>query len=566
MTDAIRGRVARHLEVLYPGRVDQSLVDAVLRAVGLDPATPSSVTDPADPADPVTRWDEGSAVLITYADTVGDGAAPLATLSQLLSAELAGVASVVHVLPFYPWSSDDGFAVIDHHDVEPILGSWADISALADKAAVMADLVINHRSASSAEFAAFVRGESPGRDRFVTASPEADLSPIIRPRTHQLLRAVETAAGPRHVWCTFSHDQPDLDFGNPEVLLDTLRVVDRLITAGVTWLRLDAVAYVWKQLGTSCIHLPQTHELVKLVRTLLSSREPRAVVVTETNVPHDENVSYLGDGDEAHVVYNFSLPPLLVHAALTGDTAPLHRWLAATAPPPAGTTMLNFIASHDGIGVRPAEGLLTDGQIDALVGAAHEAGGLHSDYSTPNGPRPYELNVSLFDLLGGAERNLAAHTVMMCLAGVPAFYVHALLGTPNDHDGVERRGHNRAINRRTMSRADVAESLAAEGGTRQGMLDELIRRRTLRCTLPAFHPDSPQRPIEVGNGVFGVVRGDGDDRVTCLVNLRDEPVDVQVPTSPESVRTDLLSGTPVGDDRLRLESLQAVWLSDSTAS
>jgi len=564
-------RIARHLHVLYPGRVDAVLVEAVQRAIGLDGTDGTDGTDlvapRGRPVEPPGRWDERTTVLISYADTVHESQRPpLHTLHDVLANEGMGAASVVHVLPFYPWSSDDGFAVIDHHEVDARLGSWSDVAGLADESTVMADVVINHRSAASREFDQFVRGELPGRDWFVTADPSADLSSVVRPRTHDLLRAVDTPAGRRHVWCTFGPDQPDLDFTNPDVLLDTLKVIDQLLVAGVRWLRLDAVAYVWKEIGSPCVHLAQTHEIVKLIVTLLSAREPAAVVLTETNVPHEENVSYLGDGDEAHLIYNFSLPPLLLHAVLTGDTGPLTEWVGSTGGLPAGTTTLNFLASHDGIGLRPAEGILTESQVAGLVERAHLAGGLHSEYARPDGPRPYELNVSLYDLVGGAAQCLAAHAIMLSLSGVPAFYVHSLFGTPNDHDGVARRGHNRAINRRKFARDELGRLLAADGGERAAMLTELVRLRRIRAAHPAFHPASPQAGLALGVGLFGVTRGVDGRGVTCVTNLRPDPAVIDLSHHHIAEPTDLVSGQRFESTGVALEPLQSVWLSDSTAS
>ncbi|HCB34743.1 MAG TPA: alpha-amylase, partial [Acidimicrobiaceae bacterium] len=320
--------------------------------------------------------------MIAYADSVTEpDVAPLRTLRSTL-ADLTGDAfTTVHLLPFFPATSDGGFAVVDHKAVAARLGAWADVEAIAGDFTLMADLVCNHVSSRHAWVLDLLAGRrSAGADCLMTASPDDDLSAVVRPRTNPLLRAVDTPAGERHLWCTFSHDQVDVDYRRPEALLELLSVVDTLLGHGVRWLRLDAVAYVWKEPGTACVHLPQCHELVKLLRDLVSVRDRRAVVITETNVPHDQNASYFGDGDEAHVVYNFALPPLLVHSFVSGSAAALQRWAAGLGAAPAGTTYLNFLAGHDGIGLRPVEELLSAAETDRLVAAAHAAGGGHSDY------------------------------------------------------------------------------------------------------------------------------------------------------------------------------------------
>ncbi|MDG2111765.1 MAG: alpha-amylase family glycosyl hydrolase, partial [Actinomycetota bacterium] len=410
-------RVHDHLAVMYPHAADEGLVTRVLDAVGIES---TALGDGSDVTGGQSRWDESTSVVITYGDMLSEaGELPLRTLGRSLGELVGDVFTHLHVLPFFPSSSDDGFAVIDHRKVDPALGTWTDIVELGRGFTLMSDLVVNHVSAQGAWFEQFVDGVEPGRSYLLTAAPDGDLGSVVRPRTHPLLREVETAEGVRHVWCTFSHDQADLDFRNPDVLCEMLRVIDRLLATGTRWLRLDAVAYVWKEYGTRCLHLPQTHELVRLFNTLLEVRAPDAVVVTETNVPHKDNVAYFGTGDaagdEAHVVYNFSLAPLVLHTLLNGSSVALQRWVAGTASPVPGTTFLNFIASHDGIGLRPAEGLLDEDEIDRLVGCALEAGGRVSDYATADGSRPYELNVSLFELWGPADepstalRHVAAH-------------------------------------------------------------------------------------------------------------------------------------------------------------
>jgi sucrose phosphorylase len=557
--------------VLHPGVADQALVDAVLRAVGIT-EVPEVVPGWEPP------WDNGTTVVITYADSIRrPGEVPLQTLRGFIRHELAGRVDTVHVLPFFPWSSDDGFAVIDHRAVDPALGTWGDVTRLGDEVDLMADLVVNHVSAASPWFEQFVSDREPGRRYLKTADPAADLSAVVRPRTHGLLRAVQTVNGERHLWCTFGPDQIDLDYDEPDVLCELLGTVDRLVSAGVRWLRLDAVAYVFKEVGTECIHLPRTHELVRLLRTLLAVRAPGTVVLTETNVPHEENLSYLGDGDEAHVVYNFSLPPLLVHGFLSESPTALRHWLASNEPTPTGTTLLNFIASHDGLGVRPVEGLLSDPEIDALASRAVASGGLVSYYATPTGERPYELNVSLFDLLGGPDgevgvtRYLAAHTVMLAVRGVPAFYLHSLLGTPNDLEGVAARGISRAVNRRKLGVDELDSLLAADGGLRRGVLTELLRRIEVRGRLGALHPDSPQQVVDVGPGVFGVLRGAGSawDPVLCLTNMTSDRVGLDT-----DLLATVLGGRPVdrlgeisaATDPRRLGPFQSTWLSASTAA
>ena len=156
------------------------------------------------------------------------------------------------------------------------------------------------------------------------------------------------------------------------------------------------MAFLWKISGSSCINLPQTHEVVRLFRTLIECAQSDAIVITETNVPNTENLSYFGNSDEAHAIYNFSLPPLLIHSLLTGSSQHLRAWMMSMPPAAAGTTYFNFIASHDGIGLRPVEGLLSESDLEQLVTTLESFGGLISRrQSGEEESRAYEVNIAL---------------------------------------------------------------------------------------------------------------------------------------------------------------------------
>ncbi len=573
--------------MLYPQLDDEALdalAEALLATIGERPARGAA------------PWSEQDVVLIVYGDSItAPGERPLVTLERTLAERFADVISTVHVLPFFPFTSDDGFAVTDHCAVAEHLGTEADVGALTSCFKLMADLIVNHISFEHRWVHQFLADLEPGRRLLRTIDEHEDLTHVTRPRTSPLGRKVRTAAGPRELWCTFSHDQVDLDYREPDTLVELVRVVGWLLDVGASWLRLDAVAYVWDESGTSCVHLPQTHEIVKLLRTLADGRAPGTVVVTETNVPHEDNVSYFGDGDEAHVVYNFTLPPLLAYALLTGSSAPLHRWLDNLDGPPAGCAVLNFLASHDGIGLRPAEGLLDDEQIATLVAASHAAGGCHSEYSTQNGTRPYEINVSLFDLLAperephGVERYLAAHTVMLALAGVPAFYLHGILGTPNsrprepvadDAEGDPAQRHPptsmprlpppmptsvaRQLNRRKLTADELAELAQRPGG----VFDEIKRRTVIRRRHGAFHPNSAQASRFVDERVVSFVRGEPGASATqappvwCVTNVTNQ--DVVLRGAARALRgdlIDLLSDARCADgEPVKLAPYASLWL------
>ncbi len=297
---------------------------------------------------------ERDLVLITYGDQVTEpGKPPLRSLAEFLGGSVADLFTFVHILPFFPSTSDDGFSVSDYTAVDPRLGGWDDIAALARHFGLMFDLVLNHCSTNNFAFKQFKRDAPLWRESFLTADPQADLSAVVRPRSSPLLTPFKTRRGIRHVWTTFSADQVDWDYRYPLVLTLMARLLYYYLNCGASIIRLDAVAYLWKELGTSCINLPQTHAIVRILRAFLDEKAPRCFLLTETNVPHQENVRYFGNGDEAHLVYQFALSPLVFHAFLRGDAGYLQKWAASLEAPPAKCAFFNFLASHDGIGLRP---------------------------------------------------------------------------------------------------------------------------------------------------------------------------------------------------------------------
>ena len=520
------------------------------------------------------RWDEKRTVLITYGDMVQrEGERPLTTLKHFADRHLCDVIDTVHILPFCPWSSDDGFSVIDYRQVSPDLGRWQDVQAVGDNFDLMFDIVLNHCSRWSEWFRNYTAGIAPHRDYFIEMDPATDLSAVVRPRSTPALTAVHKDMGEAHVWATFSNDQIDLNFANPDVLFEFFDILLLYLSMGARIFRLDAIAYLWKQPGTSCIHLEQTHEVVKLFRNLLDMIAPEAVLLTETNVPHEENISYFGHGNEAHMVYQFSLPPLLLHALTTGNAAYLTAWAQTVSGCPESCTYLNFTASHDGIGVRPLTGLIPDSEFDALVEHVKAQGGHISTKRNSDGSEsPYELNITYFDALGGddyqLDRFLCSQTVMLGLKGVPAIYFHSLTATPNDHEGVEASGRARSINRRKWKIDELENELNGIGTTAR-VFSEYRRRIKIRTRHAAFHPDAHQRVVELDDGLFGFVRVAIDDSeiIACVSNVskvrKTLRIDSRFPEldSPKPL-TDLLSGarTSGADKQIDLEPYQTVWL------
>ena len=563
---ALGPAVHRHLRALYGEERGAGL--AVLlegEADAFRAAHPRRATPPE------ARLSEDDVLLITYPDQVhAAGEAPLRTLGRLLHGPLAGTVSGVHLLPFCPSSSDDGFSVVDYDAVDPAHGGWEEIAALARSHRLMFDAVINHVSAQSAYLQGFLAGDPRFAGFFLEITPDMDLSTVVRPRTTSLATPFDDASGLRHdLWTTFSADQVDLDYHTPEVLLEVARVLLHYVARGARLLRLDAVTYLWKEPGTTCASLPQTHAVLKVLRGLLEAAAPWVVVLTETNVPHRENVGYFGDGhDEAQMVYNFALPPLVLHSVLSGDAATLRSWAAGLATPSEATCFFNFLASHDGIGLRAVEGILDDTALDAMVTAVQERGGRVSSRATASGERPYELNVNLFDALTPPGEALAAsvqrfatvHAAMLALAGVPALYAHSLLGSSGAPEEVARTGRARSINREKLELDRLSTELADPQGRRARVLAALRTLLEVRRTHPAFAPRAAQAILPTEAGVFGVRREAAGRSVWCLHNLSDRPVAVPAAARPRRGRDLLAGGTLEPSEALALEPRQTLWL------
>ena len=525
-------------------------------------------------------WSEHDALLITYGNSILDGQhKPLDLLHDFLLRHMKGVVNGVHILPFFPFTSDDGFAVSDFRAVNPQLGDWPDINRIGDAFHLMSDLVLNHVSSQGAWFNAYRQGQSPYDRFFFEASPDDDLSDVVRPRTTPLLQEGETVNGPRHVWCTFSHDQIDLDFRNPEVLLEFLRIIRLHVDNGVRIIRLDAVAILWKEVGSKSVHLPKKHAIVQLMRLLCDYAAETIILLTETNVPKAENLSYFGNRNEAHAIYNFPLPPLILHAMMSGSARYLRRWQSGMPPAQLGCAYLNFTASHDGIGVRPAEGVLPPEELSKVIDTVRELGGLVSMRALPDGGEaPYELNTTFYDATSRTfagedahhfDRFICSQTIVMSLEGIPAFYIHAMLATPNDHEQVARRGMNRAINRHRWDYPALQALLDDPETPQARVLAALSDRLRLRAKQTAFHPNATQLTMALEDRVFGVWRQslDRHQSIFALHNVSAETVEI----SPVSINliededwVDLLTGEVIdlSADAIALAPYQCRWITN----
>ena len=575
----LHDKVKHHLEYIYADvpleHSLESLTMSLMETMGIKPDEDVSL-----PQSHSNYWDEEDIIMITYGDSVIDGdERPLVTLNRFLNRYSKNTINNVHILPFFPYSSDDGFSVIDYSSVNEALGSWDDIEAIAKDYGLMTDLVINHCSARSVWFDNFIKGEGPGSDFFFTGDPADDLSIVTRPRVSPLLRETETKDGTKHVWCTFSHDQVDFDFKNPKVLLTFIDIIRLYIDKGAKIFRLDAVAFLWKIVGTNCINLPQTHEVIRLIRTLIEHVDPSIIIITETNIPNRENLTYFGNANEAHAIYNFSLPPLLVNTLVTGNCKYLKSWMMSMPPAQNGTAYFNFIASHDGIGLRPAEGLLDDEEISELVHTMQNFGGKISWRASDHGQqKPYEINITLFDALQGTtkgpdkwqiDRFICAHAIMLGMEGIPGIYIHSLLGTSNDYEKVANTGQNRSINRRRWDFKELEALLDSPYSQHHKVLTRLSQLIRIRKAQPAFHPNATQFTLQLNESIFGYWRQSLDRKqsIFCISNVSDEEQtillsDINLIGTDNWIDLVTRQQIALSDAFLQLKPYQTLWISN----
>lgn len=515
---------------------------------------------------PVAPLTEKNAYLITYGDAFqAPDQHPLATLDDVLQRTVSDVISDVHILPMFPYTSDDGFAVVDYNQIDPNLGGWEDIANLRQHYRLMFDFVANHVSSQHPWFKHFLASDPNYRHAFIEADKDFDTSHVIRPRTSPLFHSFADVNGnQRQVWTTFSQDQIDVNVRDPKMLARLTEVLLQFASLGASSIRLDAIGFLWKQSGTTCMHQPQTHEIVKLWHTLLKQYAPHTQIITETNVPYLENISYFGNGtDEADQVYQFPLPPLLLHTFLSGDATVFTQWAKTLRLSSKQITYFNFLASHDGIGMRPVESLLTSTQQDALVAHTLEQGGRVSYKTNPDGSQSvYELNINYGDALRqsddseqlAAKRIIAAHHILFSLVGVPAIYYHSLFGSRGDQEAVMRTGDNRQINRQRLQANTLLTELEQPGFRRDVFL-KLKQLLNIRQKQPAFSPYGQQEILPSSSALVKIRRfAPNTQDIVAITNISHATQSTSVPSGYE-----LISQRRVGDT-ITLAPYDCAWI------
>ena len=584
-----RERILGRLSFLYGRETAERFMPELERICQVYHAhKPVEMIEREDDFNPRERFTEEDVILITYGDLINaEGDSPLINLSKFCGAYLNRTINTLHILPFFPYSSDRGFSVIDFETVDPHLGSWDDIEDLESRYQLMFDGVVNHVSSRSRWFQEFLKDNPYYKDFFIYYDSPDQLRPedrakIFRPRTTDVLTRYETIRGTKYVWTTFSADQIDLNYQNPNVLLRVLDVLLLYVRHGADIIRLDAVTYLWCEPGTSCVHLPQTHEIIKLFRDILDTVAPTVALITETNVPHKDNVSYFGEGsDEAHMVYNFALPPLVLHTFFTQNAAALTKWAGGLEKISPTTTFFNFLDSHDGIGLMAVQEILTPDEIDFIVKKAMEHGGLISFKTGEDGrDMPYEVNITWFSALNPEDdsedvayqvkRFVASRSVALVLQGVPGIYLHSLIGTKNDIEAVLATDSKRAINRTVIDGPAIYESLKDPLSKISRINREYGRLISIRTHKRAFHPNGDQRVLDLSPAVFTVLRTspEGDAHILSLINVTGHSHRLEIDLTglglEDTSFTDLVSGMEWLSDQgkltVSLQPYDVIWL------
>ena len=476
-------------------------------------------------------WDEKDFFLITYADSIiKQNQANLKTLCIFLN-KYCKVFKYVHILPFFPYTSDDGFAVKDYKKIEKRHGNWNDLKKITDDFKIMSDLVINHCSSENKLFINFLKGKKPESNFFISLEKNIKgLSEVVRPRSSDLLKKVYVNGAEKYVWCTFSHDQVDFNFKNLEVLIYFIEVIKFYLDKNIKAIRLDAIAFLWKELGTKCINLKQTHEIIRLLRFIIEYFYNDVLLITETNIPSHENLSYFGNNNEAHSIYNFTLAPLLINAIISGNSFYLKKWSRSMPPAQENNSYLNFLSSHDGIGMRPIEGILPSEEIDKYLKFLQKQGGLLTYRSNKNNKTVYEVNITLFDALKktyfeeddfSIKRFTLAHTIMFAFEGIPAVYIQNFIGSDNDYLKVKKTGINRSINRKNWDYTDLCKKLDSKSSVNFKIYGALSNIIIIRKKQKAFHPNATQFTLQLNDDFFGLWRQsiDRSQSIFCISNL-----------------------------------------------
>ncbi len=493
---------------------------------------------------------------------------PLKDLHKFINTHLKNVITDVHILPHFSSSSDDGFSIIDYYKVDPDLGTWDDILEMKEDVNLMFDFVINHVSSQSKWFKNYLKGNKKYLDFFIEKNNDWNYEKVVRPRENDLFTKFNDVNNKVHyLWTTFSYDQVDLNFKSKNVLLKSIDILLTYISYGVRTIRLDAIGFLWKENNSLSINLPQTHEIIKLWRTILDEVSNKHIIlITETNVPFKENISYFGDGDEAHLIYNFPFPPLVIHTFLEGDASTIMKKMNKIIfinDNKNKISFFNFLSSHDGIGMRPVEGILNQNQIKKMSDLTIKKGGKIS-YTKINGKkRIYELNITFYSLLEeqndseemNINRFIASIFLLLSMIGIPAIYYNLLLGSKNYVKGVEETKINRRINREKYDLKRVDSLLNNSNYLNSKIFNKIKELILIRKKEEAFYPFGKQKPIFIKKELITFIREHKDQEIFVALNVTKKDISF----SFDIKGIDLLTNINI-NKQINLKPYQCMWI------
>lgn len=582
------------------------------------------------------RLSESSAALICYADSIVDSTGtktPIQALTDVVkSIHLARTLPIVHLLPFFPWDTDRGFSVKDYYQVDPHCGSWDDLRPLAKEVELMFDFVANHASIENplVQRALIARHLSSEHPLYAEAAPyldfviaysedelpdDAHLQALARPRPNPVLTrysVIETpdnkcrailgepssshadVLGQGYVWTTFSRPknqdgteatrQVDLNFKNPKVFLESLRILLFYVERGASLIRLDAIGYIWKRLGSTSLHEPEVHALLAATKEVLTLASPHVITIAEVNEPQDKAFTYLGttEKEESDLVYQFAHFPLAIHALLTQNGQYYTEWLSSLFEVD-GRQFVTVLGSHDGLGLKPVRNILPEEELERLSSILIEEHGGRPNYaSLPGGQQiVYEICGTPWDLINNSsaaepfelqkQRYLAVVGLGLLVRGLPAFYINGVFGTRNytPDGGLDE---NRTVNREVFSNESLLATLKDRTSHYRNVFEALQEILLKRSTQPAFGSlTNPTQPIQTNCQavVAAVIPGEApQDALLCLVNVSSDPQEVVIETDtfePGERPSDILSGAPVspgpnGIVNASLAAYQIAWI------
>ena len=441
--------------------------------------------------------------LITYIDRLAGG---IRELHGLIDGPLAKLFGGIHLLPFFHTfdGADAGFDPIDHTRVDDRLGSWDDIRSLSQSVELMADLIVNHVSSESPQFRDLSdRGPQSAFDGmfltldsvFPSGATEADLLRIYRPRPGLPFNAITLANGERRLfWTTFTSKQIDIDVQHPRSQEYLRAILQEFQRAGVRIIRLDAAGYAIKKRGSSCFMIPETYEFIARL-----SAQARALGIEVLVEIHSHYLAQIEIAQRVDRVYDFALPPLVLHALFRGTAKYLKQWLAVS--PRNAVTVLD---THDGIGVidagadsNGAPGLLPPAEIDALVETIHDRSQGESRLATGEAASNldlYQVNCTFFDALGRRDNEyLLARAIQFFAPGVPQVYYVGLLAGENDMDLLARSGAGREINRHYYTAAEIEARM--QRPVVRGLLDLIRFRNTHAAFAGSLEIEATADPV-----------------------------------------------------------------------